>query len=602
MNDYMKKVFKVSLYGLKSNKIFIALMFLLSLCLAVIWNDFGGNDYAQVITAAMGILLPIIMFGYVQKRAECDFFNSMPIKRSQYFLGYLITCVISFLLVYIPINIVLIACKSHYADNFFQGFAVFFVMFAVTVLSVMLSGSLCSTLVTLLILNFVVYETAVLIFAVCQVDGNLYINGFENVINIFSPYTIIQTCYADKISILTVVLTLLMAVVNLVIAFFLHRYRKNESTVAIAFPKTRYIIQYMIMFMAALLVSSRDSMYYFSGESRTLSNFVDTTFRHSSFFPYTFIAIFFTFVTANIIFENTPRGAFKKLRHFFIFTLGYSAFYILIVGGLLYTSLPYTFVPFDSNLVLVTVYQYEEQGRVKVETQQDEYYYNGDYFHDPTITTRIGEIGEAAEATTVAYSEPPAANAPGYESVTALVEAPITSEPSDSYFENIMYDENELGKWYRYCDEEYTYYLRQTDPTIYAVTDKEYINYLCGRVREIGNQNYYILGHPEVLTDNGVYTNELLASSWDFVGEAAKDGVYMCGVQFFDLSGNELDKYISLMEQDAENIVEFEPNGSYAISTYIDSEEAYKEFRSHAAYIAVNPQTSYGQVRVYFNH
>ena len=76
----------------------------------------------------------------------------------------------------------------------------------------------------------------------------------------------------------------------------------------------------------------------------------------------------------------------------------------------------------------------------------------------------------------------------------------------------------------------------------------------------------------------------------------------MCGVQFFDLSGNELDKYISLMEQDAENIVEFEPNSSYAISTYIDSEEAYNEFRSHAAYIAVNPQTSYGQVRVYFNH
>ena len=580
MNDYMKKTLKVTLYGLKSKWVFIALIFPLSLGIVAAWKavtgEYGGGSKV-VVAAILGVVLPIEMFGYLHKRTARDFYSSMPIKRSQYFFGHLITCVIAFLIAYIPLNLVFAIYPEPFGENFLQGLEVFLVMFAVTVLAVMLSGSLLSTLVTLFILNFAVFEIADLIILLCQVDESVYFSSkFVNVIEMLSPFMIIGNI-DNNAGFLTVFLMLLMAVVHLVIAFFLHRYRKNESTAAVAFPKTRYIFQYIVMFMVALLVSTRETYSYiylggYYGEGKTFSRFIRQTFEYPCFFPYSFIAIFITFVIVNMIFEKTPRGVFKKIRHLFIFTLGYSVFYLLIVGGLLYTSMPFTFVPFDSDLVLVSVYKYEEKGRVLRETEEDEFYYNGGYFKEPQ------------EAVSIDRSE-----------------NEETAEPSDSYFINILQDQNNAGKWYAYFDgDKYNYYFKQTDTTVYAVTDKKYINQLSKRVRKTDIRHTLVLGHNEILADS-IYSADDFSDDW--MNELIKNGdVYVCRVQFFDLSGRQLDEYISLMEQDVNSIGSFEPKDKYSIRTYIESEEAFEEFKSHAAYSVVNPETEPGNVQLYFNN
>ncbi len=601
MNDYMKKVLKVSLYGLKSNKIFIALMFLLSLCLALIWDDmFRGNDYTQVITAAMGVFLPIIMFGYVQKHAECDFYNSMPIKRSQYFFGYLITCFISFLIVYLPAGLIFAPYANPYGSNFFfSGLAVFFVIFAVTVLAVMLSGSLCTTLVTLLILNLIVVEIFSLIFQVTGVDSRVYLDVFQTSIYMFTPFSIIDICYKDNPNLLTVFLTLLMAVVNLVIAFFLHRYRSSENTVALAFPKTRYIIQYIAMFMAALLVSSGTTLYSTNGGERTFNLFVDGALSSLEFIPYSFIAVFFTFILTNMIFENDPRGAFKKIRHFFIFSLGYALFFIFFIGGVLYTNLPYTFVPFDSNLVLVSVYRYEEAGKIKIPDydEQNEYYYDDDYLAT-TVIARINGTDENGIPTTSEYPEPTAAEDTitdrGRSDIALITEPPLNyPEDFESYPEDFDVSEIEslpYGQWYSYDQDGYTHYMVQSeDFTVYAITDKEYINYLCDRVKKTHNNRFFIFGYKDIIADCKPWNTGL---NWD---KYIANDSYMCNILFFGLNDGQYEDYISLMEQDSGNIGYFvsqydlEPAYSiYSISTYIDSEDAYEEFKSHAAYSEVN--------------
>ncbi len=571
MNEYMKKTLKVTLYGLKSNWVFIALLFPLCLGIVAAWKAMTG-EYSSgsrlIVAVIMGIVLPLEMFGYVYKRTECDFYSSMPIKRSQYFFGYLITCFISFLIAYIPLNAVFAIYPEPFGENFLQGLGVFFVTFSVTLLAVMLSGSLLSSFVTLFILNFAVFEIFYLIILLCQVDESLYISRFGNVVDLFSPFLVI-----DNINVFP---ALLKGAAELVIAFFLHRYRKNECTAAVAFPKTRYIIQYMTIFMVALWVSTRDTLSYiylmgYTGEGRTLSRFIRQTFESPCFFPYSFIAIFITFVITNMIFENTPRGVFKKIRHLFIFTFGYSVFYLLIVGGLLFTSMPYTFVPFNSDLVLVSVYKYEEKGRVLRETEEDEYYYNGSYFKEPP------------EAVSADRSENNG-----------------TAESSDSYFMNKTNDREEQGKWYVYYDrEKYLYYFKQTDTTVYAVTDKKYINQLSKRVRKTDIRHTLVLGHNEILTDS-IYSADDMSDDW--MNDLIKNGdVYVCRVQFFDLNGKQLDEYISLMEQDVNNIGCFEPKDKYSISTYIEGEETFEEFKSHTSYSVVNPEIKSEQVRLYFD-
>lgn len=606
MNDYIRKTIRVSLFGLKNNRMFIALMFIFSLSLALIWGNGSHGDnsgYNRIITAAMGVLLPVIMFGYVQKRNECDFYNSMPIKRSQYFIGYTISSFLAFLIVYLPINLLLAAFRSEYANQFFQGFAVFFVIFAVTVLAVMLSGSLFSTVVTLIILNLAVFEIWTLILMTAGVDTYAYINTSSlRVIYMFTPFSITDI---NNIDMRTALLMLLTAAVNLAVSFFLHRFRRSESSLAVAFPRTRYVIQYMAMFLAALFMSSQNayrySPYYNYSDGRSFGNFVKTTFNYPDFFPYTFIGIFVVFVITNMIFENTPRGALKKLRHLFIFSAGYAAFFIFVIGGVLYTNMPYTFVPFDSNLVLVSVYTYECKGKVEILDEsasgaysiEDRYDGNGGYrgrswsgiYDEPVATTGLYESGTETAQTGM----PPSA-----VTETAETVQPKAFPPD--------FDPNGESWSYSYTEDGYTYYIGRSDDTeVFLITDKEYIDYLCERVRKAEETVSPSLGLGNILENNRPWSNDIHSPdflSYKFEGET---DIYTCNIQFFSMNGEDYGKYTAGLEQDGGEIGNLKNmyDNHFLVRTYIDTEESYEELVSHAAYSVLNPP-SYNDVDILF--
>lgn len=606
MNDYIRKTLRVSLFGLKNNRMFIALMFIFSVSLALIWGNGSHGDnsgYNRIITAAMGVLLPVIMFGYVQKRNECDFYNSMPIKRSQYFIGYTISSFLAFLIVYVPLNLLLAAFRSEYANHFFHGFAVFFVIFAVTVLAVMLSGSLFSTVVTLIILNLAVFEIWTLILMTAGVDTDAYINTSSlHIIYMFTPFSIIDI---NNIDMRTALLMLLAAAVNLAVSFFLHRFRRSESSLAVAFPRTRYVIQYMAMFLAALFMSSQNayrySPYYNYSDGRSFGNFVKTTFNYPDFFPYAFIGIFVVFVITNMIFENTPRGALKKLRHLFIFSAGYAAFFIFVIGGVLYTNMPFTFVPFDSNLVLVSVYTYECKGKVEILDEsasgaysiEDRYDGNGGYrgrswsgvYDEPEATTGFYESGTEIAQTGM----PPSAVTETAETVQPKVFPPD-------------FDPNGESWTYSYTEDGYTYYIGRNDDTeVFLITDKEYIDYLCERVRKAEETVSPSLGLGNILESNKPWSNDLYSP--DFISDKfeGETDIYTCNIQFFSMNGEDYGKYTARLEQDGGEIGNLKNmyDNHFLVRTYIDTEESYEELVSHAAYSVLNPP-SYNDVDILF--
>lgn len=608
MNDYIRKTLRVSLFGLKNNRMFIALMFIFSVSLALIWGNGSHGDnsgYNRIITAAMGVLLPVIMFGYVQKRNECDFYNSMPIKRSQYFIGYTISSFLAFLIVYVPLNLLLAAFRSEYTDHFFQGFAVFFVIFAVTVLAVMLSGSLFSTVVTLIILNLAVFEIWTLILMTAGVDTDAYINTSSlHIIYMFTPFSIIDI---NNIDMRTALLMLLTAAVNLAVSFFLHRFRRSESSLAVAFPRTRYVIQYMAMFLAALFMSSQNAYrygsYYNYSDGRSFGNFVKTTFNYPDFFPYTFIGIFVVFVITNMIFENTPRGAMKKLRHLFIFSAGYAAFFIFVIGGVLYTNMPYTFVPFDSNLVLVSVYTYECKGKVEILDESASGAYSIEDRYD-------GSGGYRGRSWSGVYDEPKATTGL-YESETEIAQTGMPPSAVTETAETVQpkvfppdFDPNGESWTYSYTEDGYTYYIGRSDDTeVFLITDKEYIDYLCERVRKAEETVSPSLGLGNIMENNKPWSNDLYSP--DFISDKfeGKTDIYTCNIQFFSMNEENYEKYTERLKKDVNEMgnLKHQYENNFFVHTYIDTEKSYNELASHAAYSALNPSV-YNDVDILFNY
>ena len=96
--DYINKTLKTVWFGILSNRVLLGIMTLIFVIilpgLEVVFHgaDNAGTARAYGIAIAYfgGIIIPFAMFSYVQDRRECDFYNSMPVKRSQYFLGYFI--------------------------------------------------------------------------------------------------------------------------------------------------------------------------------------------------------------------------------------------------------------------------------------------------------------------------------------------------------------------------------------------------------------------------------------------------------------------------------------------------------------------------------
>ena len=249
--DYINKTLKTVWFGILSNRVLLGIMTLIFVIilpgLEVVFHgaDNAGTARAYGIAIAYfgGIIIPFAMFSYVQDRRECDFYNSMPVKRSQYFLGYFIAgfgiflapCLLMFLLHFFFCGEIVLF------DYFVQSIAVFTVNYCFMILSVMFSGSLLSSIATFLLINAILPVAVISTTALAGLDVSCYYMRFGEKLFMLTPLSsgffaaAIEDYHPEMLGI--VMWQLLAALFAAVIAFFLHRFRRSESTTALAFPK-----------------------------------------------------------------------------------------------------------------------------------------------------------------------------------------------------------------------------------------------------------------------------------------------------------------------------------------------------------------------------
>lgn len=567
-SEYLRKTFKITRYALSVNKVFIVLMLVVSFLAIImsqsIWNYGNNSDGVNVagyiaVSACMGFFMPLIMFQHMFKRGEYDFYTSMPIKKSRYFWGFAFASVIGFLMIYTAVILVMILLTGNANILLYSlsGLALFFTVFCSTLLAIMLSKSFFAFFVTFIIINGLVIETLMMLWSVLRVDFEVYYFFSRHIINLFTPLFSAQLFHPGDHNWALGFLPLIMAVIELAAAFFLHRVRSNDGRSPLAFPKTRYPIQYLIMFMAAFLGSVGFSSSYSREGTKDINGFFLNTCRSDVIF-YTLIIILVTFILTNMVFENSPRGVFRKAYHMFIFTAAYAVIYFVVIGGLLYPALPDKIVPFNSNAAVIRVYGYEERSEAEYESvvnayetaRQNVFNFDNDD-HDSENADFDSEHNRLAQLCDDAYEEQQKWNRESY--------------------------------WVENAEKEH--YFRISDIDIYFITNKEYINYLSQRTVRNASEWGRLLdsyGYTGILSD---YENHYPGVN---EGEYDKDyykNTKVVEITFLEAKRDITDQYVDNV---MENIRSWKDGYSYGITTFTDKEEDLEKIRANAVRIGTD--------------
>lgn len=395
--SYMKKTLRIAWFGVENHYTLIGIIFLISCFLMpaftiiTIMNSHGNyidedgaqtviKVYGTVLAYFEGFALPIGLFSYVHKRRECDFYNSMPVRRSQYFCGYTLTGIAVFMVSFcwmFAAHFVILGFENIF-PCFLQPIATFLVIYCSMILAVCFSGSVMSTLVTFALRNCLFISIILLPIIIAFVDISSYFDFLGKKICIFTPITAIGNWVGEWYDVM--LLQVLVALAELAVAFFLHGHRKSETTTAVAFPKSRYPFQYIVMLIAALLVDALLSSIFFSRISESDYDFFGSNdFR--LFILLTLIVILISFVFLNIILERSGRAAFSKIRHFFIFTVCYGLV-LFTLFNYIAPNLPYEILPFKPEYAVICVNNLTIKKNEIIYDYDDGYYYEDDRVYE----------------------------------------------------------------------------------------------------------------------------------------------------------------------------------------------------------------------------
>lgn len=361
--EYAKKTYKIAVFGVKNNLVLAGIL-LIGYCVIApavfasassnvqMDSDYLRNVmgiYSMIAAYVGGLLIPSVMFAYVHKRRDRDFYHSMPVKRGQYFIGYFASGLAMYVVPYLLMCVIMGLFGGGRIDVVFeftlQSIALYIIIYATSTFSVMFSGSMLSSIVTLAFLNaFPVIVTFCSLSFSGTLDSTAYQALLAPYIFIFTPLSGGYGFYSAFIDygvydwLLWVQLGI--AAVELVLAFIMYQFRRGETTMAVAFPKTRYILQYGIMFLVALFSTAVFSTsFWWLGDGGTTTVI------------WTAIFVFVAFVLMNMILEQNFRAAFHKIRHLFIFAAAYVVILTLILN--LVSSLPSFVIPIRTDAVLI---------------------------------------------------------------------------------------------------------------------------------------------------------------------------------------------------------------------------------------------------------
>ena len=364
MKDFQKTL-KVTWFGIKSSKALFILMLLLC-CFFIpafiylVINESKGNyilnahdmSVIGIIAAyAAGIFAPVMLFSYLHNRTEQDFYSAMPVKRREYFFGYFLSGMLTFL---IPYTLMFIVCGFLRNSGLWAGFikpvGMYFVLYCSVTLCMMFCTSKSGAAVTFVLRNGLAASLVVLPFVLASLDSDAYFELLSDKILMFTPLGTGFSILKDYEHVLPV--QLIIALAELTASYFLYIGRRNETSLALAFPKTRYFYQYAVMTVAALYITALfAAMFGIDGYYGNDENWAYVIF-------FTVALTFMVFVILNMILEKNSKAAFHKIRHLFIFLAGFGIITSVTVN-LLINLVPYSVLPFTPKFAVVRLYSVE---------------------------------------------------------------------------------------------------------------------------------------------------------------------------------------------------------------------------------------------------
>ena len=377
---YFVKTLRIAYFGVRNNLVLAGILLFIAcivfpaayLTMVVNWYSMeeirklhdGTELFSMFWAMGAGVLIPAVMFSFVHKRQTRDFYHSMPVRREQYFIGYTLAGFVLFLLPYLLMcTIMAILGDARVAAEHGSGLmafmwtgrtvVLFVIIYAAALMSMMFSSSMFTSIVTFAVLNSFAFVTVF-----CSIEMNDYID-MSAYMSALMPYVIVfmpiggAVSFADLLNQYNTEWVLWaqfgIALIELVLAFIMYKYRRGETTMSLAFPRTRYVLQYGVMFLVAMF-------------GIVLSNAI----LHRGFTPgriypesiiWTAVFVFATFVIMNMILEKNFRAAFHKIRHFFIFSASFAVVLFIIFG--IVSGLPRWVVPIKTDAVLLYVTRYE---------------------------------------------------------------------------------------------------------------------------------------------------------------------------------------------------------------------------------------------------
>lgn len=362
MNDFLKTL-KVAWFGIKNSKVLFMLMLILCCILvpALIYlsmnEDFVSISYYEMravgtLTAYIcGIFAPAFLFSYLHNRTEQDFYSSMPVKRPQYFFGYFISGMLIFL---VPYTLMFVICGFLPNTGLWAGYlkpvGMYFVLYCSLTLCMLLCTSKAGAAVTYVLRNGLPASLVVLPFILANLDSSAYFELLSDKILMLTPIGTGFCLMEDYEHILSV--QLIIAAAELALSYFLYIKRRNETSLALAFPKARYLYQYAVMTVAALYITAIFVLMF-----GITSRYNEDKWIYVIFFTAAFS--FGVFVILNVILEKNSKAAFHKIRHLFIFFGGFGIITLFVVNALM-LSLPQSVLPFAPKFAVVSVYTVEE--------------------------------------------------------------------------------------------------------------------------------------------------------------------------------------------------------------------------------------------------
>lgn len=361
MLDFQKTL-KVTWFGIKNSKVFFILMLLMCCVIIPAFIYLSLSEYhpklqtvemsvvGMIAAYAGGIFAPIMLFSFLHNRTEQDFYSSMPVKKIQYFFGYFLS---GFLMFIIPYTLMFIIFGFIPNEGLWQGYlmpvGMYFVLFCSLTLCMMFCTSKAGAAVTYVLRNGLAASLVILPFTLANLDTDSYFELLSDKILMLTPLGTGVSLFRDYEHILFVQLCIALA--ELVLSYFLFIKRKNEVTLALAFPKTRYFYQYIVMTVAALYITTIFTAIFDVGHA-----YSNDMWSYVIFFSVVFS--FAVFILLNIIMEKNSKAAFHKIHHFFIFLVSFAVITALTVN-LLISLVPYSVLPFSPKFAVVTIYNTE---------------------------------------------------------------------------------------------------------------------------------------------------------------------------------------------------------------------------------------------------